>query len=266
MKQAMFYAAALAVGLAASPAARADHERAFGEGTPVAIVGEISSQPKNAGFAHESKLQVAVGPGKKDHTLHIKDAKIFNANGKELFKSDLVDKMWIRAEGTVMNDSRRIKVTRMTVLGRDFQAFRNSPYYQTAFDQGYVEQVAGSRQVFTSTEPARDGTPVVVVGAISSAPKKAKIVNEGKMQVAVGPDKTDYTLHISDAKIYDSAGRELAKSDLTDEMWVRAEGTMMDDPRRIKVTRLEVVGKNAGDFRNSPSFRTTDEFGYIIVR
>jgi hypothetical protein len=262
----MFYAAALTFGFTAGTAARADQARPFTEGTPVVIVGEISSQPKNARFAHESKLQVAVGPNKKDHTLHIKDAKIFNANGLELAKSDLVDKMWIRAEGTVMDDARRIKITRMTVLGRDPVAFRTSSVYQPGFENGYVEKVAGSREVFTSTQPAREGMPVVAVGRISSAPKKAKIVNEGKMQVAIGPDKTDYTLHIDDARIYDSAGREMAKSDLTDDMWVRAEGTFMDDPRRVKVTRLEVVGRTTGDFRTSPSFRTTDEFGYVILR
>lgn len=265
MKRTVFYAAAFALGLTGT-AARADQPRQFNEGTPVVIVGEISSQPKNAKFVHESKLQVATGPNKKDHTLHVKGAKIFNANGKELAKSDLQDRMWIRAEGTVMDDPRRIKVTRMTVLGRDQLAFRNSPYYETAYNEGYVERVAGSREVFNSTQAATQGMPVVVVGKVSSAPKKAKIVNENKMQVAVGADKTDYTLHIDDARIFDSAGREMAKSDLTDEMWVRAEGTFMDDAKRIKVNRLEVVGRNSADFHNSPSFRTSDEAGYIILR
>src|SRR5437764_15442868 len=43
----------------------------------------------------------------------------------------------------------------------------------------------------------REGQQVVVVGEVSSAPKKiAGVKEEQKMQVAVGPTRTDYTLHV----------------------------------------------------------------------
>src|SRR5207247_1732020 len=99
-----------------------------------------------------------------------------------------------------------------------------------------------------------EGTPVVIVGEITGEPHS--IVKENRMQVAIGPAKMDYTLHLSDAKMYDDHGASIDSGHLSHKMWVRAEGTMMNDPRRIKVTRLQVIGKDLPSLRQSAFYRS----------
>jgi hypothetical protein len=98
-----------------------------------------------------------------------------------------------------------------------------------------------------------EGTPVVVVGEIKSPPKP--IIGENKIQVAVGPGKIPYTLDLSGAKLYDERGAVIKPSRLDDKLWVRAEGTVMNDPQRIKVKRLQVIGKDEASLRQSPFYR-----------
>jgi len=42
----------------------------------VVVVGSVTSQPRNAGIVVENKMQVGVGPAKRDYTLHLKDAEL----------------------------------------------------------------------------------------------------------------------------------------------------------------------------------------------
>jgi hypothetical protein len=234
-------------------------------GTPVVIVGQISSQPRDAGIVVEEKMQVAVGPQRTDYTLHLSDARMRDAAGQEIAKSALKDKWWVRATGTIMDDPRRIKVTDLQVLGHDDAAFRRSAHYRPETAHGSVQAVAGARQEL-SARLYPEGTSVVIVGEISSQPRDAGVVVEEKMQVAVGPQRTDYTLHLSDARMRDAAGQEIAKSGLQDKWWVRATGTIMDDARRIKVMDLQVLGTDWNAYRGSPHFRQDQVSGYIIAR
>src|SRR4051794_2101729 len=71
--------------------------------------------------------------------------------------------------------------------GRGILLAQNTPAPEAAVQPQAVPRIA-------------EGTPVVVVGVITSEPKA--IVSENKMQVAVGPARMDYTLHLSDAKMY----------------------------------------------------------------
>ena len=50
---------------------------------------------------------------------------------------------------------------------------------------------------------------------------------------------------------FSSGPLTIAKSALHRGWWVRAEGTVLDDPRRIKVAKLHVIGKDTASFRQS---------------
>jgi hypothetical protein len=134
--------------IAAVAASAKDRVPRFAEGTPVVIVGRISSQPRNVAFAHEKKMQVSVGPRAVDFTLHLDDAKIIGPNGHEARISDIQDKWWVRAEGRVMDDSRRIDVTRMRVFSKHRENLKGTAYYRPGLPHGYIIAVAGSRQVY----------------------------------------------------------------------------------------------------------------------
>ena len=81
-----------AVAIAAPAAAQKYGGRPIARGTPVVVIGQISSQPRDYGFFHEGKMQVAVGPELVDHTLHLDGAMIYDRYDREIAKSDLLDK------------------------------------------------------------------------------------------------------------------------------------------------------------------------------
>ncbi|MFN3652952.1 MAG: OB-fold nucleic acid binding domain-containing protein [Armatimonadota bacterium] len=247
---------AMTVGLAGSAAAGTQNVQKMTEGTPVRLVGVISSQPRDIGVTHEEKMQVAIGPNKTDYTLHFDEAELIGFHGDKISGDDFRDKMWVYAEGTVMDDARRIKVKRLQVVGGDEAGYRNSRFFRSGFNQGYV--------VSTGSSPVKafaENTPVTVVGRISSPPKGE--LNEQKMQVAVGPQDTDYTLHFSDATILGMNGQTLDEDGLDDGMWVRAEGRVMDDARRIKVTRVQVIAPDEQSFRRTAFYRPGLSRGYV---
>lgn len=261
------YAMALALGVAvAGTAADTPKASVEAEGAAVTLVGQISSQPRDFGVTREEKMQVAVGPHRIDHTLHLRTAEMYNANGKRVYVSDMLDKFWVRAEGTRMSDPRRIKVDRLWVLGKDDAAYMRSAHYQPALHHGFVQTVAGARQVFRSEGGLVKGTHVNVVGEVTSQPRDIGFTVEKKMQVGIGPAKTDYTLHAADAKIFDYHGKEISIDDIQDKMWVYAEGEMMDDPRRVKVTRMQVIGGNQAGMKSSRFSRSGWDHGYLLER
>lgn len=257
MKRVLPLAFALTLGLAVALTAK-EETPSYTEGTPVVVLGMVSSQPRDAGFVNEKKMQVAVGPQKTDYTLHLADAKLFGFHGTEIGISDLQDKMWVRAEGTVMDDSRRVKVNRMQVIGMNVPTLEQTSYRRSGYNHGYV-MATGS-----PATPAmfREGRRVAVVGRVSSPPKGA--LDEKKMQVAVGPAKTDYTLHFADAQLIGLAGQKIDEDGFDDGQWVRAEGTVMDDSRRIKVDRVQIIGeKGAPNFASSIFHRPGLDYGYV---
>jgi hypothetical protein len=148
MQRSLLTLSALGLGLLATPgwAARPRAAVQYPEGTRVVIVGRISSQPRNAKFAHERKMQVSVGPHRADYTLHLNDAKIIGRNGGVGQVSDLRDRWWVRAEGRVMSDAKRIEVSRLQVLSKTADNLKGTAYYRAGLPHGYVTAVAGSRQ------------------------------------------------------------------------------------------------------------------------
>ena len=109
-----------------------------------------------------------------------------------------------------------------------------------------------------------EGTPVVIVGQVSSPPAGA-FADEQKMQIALGPHKVDYTLHISRARVLKGPNGEQIDEDAFDDgQWVRAEGRVMDDPRRIMVSRIRLIStRELPTLRGTPYVRPGYVHGYL---
>jgi hypothetical protein len=149
MRGILCFAFVLAIGLVASAFAQTAGPGSLPSGTEVVIVGEVSSHPRSWGILHEKKMQVEVGPQKADYTLHLSSAQMFdNTTGRKIVKSDLRDQWWVRAEGTVLPDNRRILVRKLEVIAKDEPKFRETAFWALGRERGYVETVAGSRQVY----------------------------------------------------------------------------------------------------------------------
>jgi hypothetical protein len=230
----------------------------FREGQQVVVVGEITSSPKKvAGVREEQKMQVAVGPGKTDYTLHLEGAPLVGASGQKIEDNDLADKMWVRAVGTVMDDPRRIKVTRLQVIGKDMPSLQRSAFYRSGLDQGYVMAVAGSRQTFPESR-AYSPAAMVIVGRVSD--DTGALETTRKIQVDAAGNT--WTLHVpKDIPILDAKGEKISVHEIDDGQWIRAHGWQTDD-LRMRVARIENIGAEEA-FRTSTYFRTAEPIGYV---
>lgn len=272
MKQTLLPVLALSATLAATTPALAAEEKPgnnapavrlapaglFREGQQVVVVGEITSSPKKiAGVREEQKMQVAVGPAKTDYTLHLEGAPLIGASGQKIEDNDLVDKMWIRAQGTVMDDPRRIKVTKLQVIGKDMPSLQRSAFFRGGLDQGYVMAVAGSRQTFPEST-GYSPTAVVIVGKVSD--DTGALETTRKIQVDAAGNT--WTLHVpKDMPVLDAKGEKISVHEIADGQWVRAHGWQTDD-LRMRVARIENIGAEEA-FRGSTYFHTAEPMGYI---
>jgi len=227
------------------------------ENTPVIAVGEITSEPKK--IVSENKMQVAIGPAKMDYTLHLSDAKMYDQYGAVIKSDKLTGKMWVRAEGTVMNDPRRIKVTRLQVIGKDMPSLQQSAFYRTGFDQGYLMAVAGTRQVFPEVAnvvymPAA----MTIVGHVSD--DTGPLESTRKIQVDAAGNR--WTLSVpKDTPLYDVQGKKISVHQIAKNQWIRAHGWQTDD-LRFRVARLQEIGPQEA-YGTSAFFRAGEPLGYV---
>jgi len=229
----------------------------FAQGTPVVIVGEITSQPKD--ILNEHKMQVGIGPSRMDFTLHLSDAKLYGYQGGPTEAKDLRTKMWVRAEGTVMDDPRRVKVTRLQVIGKDQPSLQQSAFYRPGFDQGYVVAVAGSQQIFPETRDVIF-TPaaMTIIGMVSS--DTGPLESTRKIQVDAAGNV--WTLNVpKNTPIYDTRGQKISVHQIAKGQWIRAHGWQTND-LRIRAARIENVGAEEA-FRTSTYFRAGEPMGYV---
>ena len=144
MKRLLSLATVLLLGLAGSSQARHGSTGLWKEGTPVAIVGQITSPPKLS--VGEKKFQISLGPKKSDqYTLHFHNADMTGLEGGKIAVSDLKDKDWVRAQGSIMNDPHRIKVEQLEVIAKDDESVKKSKYYRDKSAQGYIEEVTPTK-------------------------------------------------------------------------------------------------------------------------
>lgn len=229
----------------------------FAEGTPVVIIGEITSQPKDA--VNERKMQVAIGPAKMDFTLHLSDAKLYSYHGSNLDENQLTNKMWVRAEGKVMDDPRRVKVTRLQVVGKDLPGLQQSAFFRPGFEQGYIVAVAGSREIFpTGRAAAFTPSSLVIIGRV--ADDTGPLENTRKVQIDAAGNT--WTLNVpKDAPIFNTKGEKISVHQIAKGQWIRAHGWQTDD-LRMRIARLENVGPEDA-FRTSSYYRPAETMGYV---
>jgi len=259
MYRALTLAVAVSAGLLSTAEARSAKQSAFAPGTPVVVVGSITSQPRDAGVVVENKMQVGIGPKKRDYTLHLKDAELVDYQGRTLEKSKLKDKMWVRAEGKVMDDPRRISVNRLQVIGADAPNLQQSPFYRAGFEHGYVMAVAGSRETYPSTDSRGfDASPFTIVGRVSD--DTGTLETTRKLQIQSAGNK--WTLHVNkDAEVVDGKGEKVSVHEIKQGQWVRATGWQTDD-LRMRITRVESLGADEA-YRGSSLYREEYPLGYV---
>jgi hypothetical protein len=140
--------AIVAVGLLATAAGAAKkvHTK-LPEGTAVVIVGRIASPPR--GEINEQKMQVAVGPQGVEYTLHFRGSKVLKGpNGEHVDEDPFDEGQWVRGEGRIMGDPRRIKVSRIRLIStREMSSLRGNPYNRRGFSHGYLTWPAGEARV-----------------------------------------------------------------------------------------------------------------------
>jgi hypothetical protein len=257
MKRGVPLAFALVCGLAVVGRAenRVLHE--FPRGTTVAVVGEITSPPK--GVLNEHKMQVAVGPSRTEYTLHFGDAIITGPYGHKLDEDGLDDKMWIRAEGKVMEDPRRIEVSRIQVIGNVPASLKRTVFHRPGLERGYVSQVAGVRETFPRVpEPRFEAAPVALVGWVKD--------DTGSFQrtrsIQVVSAGNEWTVHVpEEAFVVDETGKAISIHEVHDGQWIRATGWQTDD-LRVRVTHIQNIGQEAA-FQRSGFFRKDAPLGYV---
>jgi hypothetical protein len=228
----------------------------FGQGTGVVVVGRISSEPKRA--LKEQKMQVAVGPNNTDYTLHFGDAQLYGLNGQKIEYDDFDDGQWVRAEGTVMDDPRRIKVSRVQVIAPDNAAFPRSAFYRPGLGYGYVTAVAGSRETFPYTSDTRFAAPMTLIGQVSDDTGAFNATR--KIQVKSGGN--EWTLNVvDDALVRDAKGENISVHEVHKGQWIRASGWQTDD-LRMRVTSIENIGADDA-YRASTFYREATPLGYF---
>lgn len=243
-----------------TPARAADKQTGFVKDTPVVVVGRISSPP--SGTINERKMQVEIGPAKTDYTLHFRKAAIFGLRGQKLDEDGLDDGQWVRAEGKMMSDPRRVEVHRVQVIAPDDKQHPRSAFYRSGYDQGYITAVAGAREIFPAAPAgtAAVGAPFVIVGRISDDTGPF----ESTRRVQVDAAGNTWTLHVpKDSPVVDATGKKISVHEIGKGQWIRAYGWRSDD-LRMRVERMENVGKDEA-FRSAAFYRQDYPLGYVDV-
>jgi hypothetical protein len=169
--------------------------------------------------------------------------------------------MWVRAEGKVMKDPRRIEVYRVQVIAPDAPGHKRSVFYRSGYDQGYISRIAGSREeTFPAGVMPPMSAPFVVVGRISddtgpfSRTRRLQLKSQG----------FEWTLHVpKEAAVLDLGGKPISVHEVHQGQWVRAYGWRNGD-LRMRVERLENIGADEA-FRSSKLYRTDEPLGYVDV-
>lgn len=225
------------------------------EGTPVVVVGEVTSPPKSI----ENKMQVGVGPARMDYTLHLSDATMYDEHGAVINSSQLSDKTWVRAEGTVMNDPQRIKVTQLQIIGSDPTRLRQSAFFRPGYERGYIMAVAGTRQIYPAVTGVVFTPPaMVIVGQVSDDTGPL----EATRKIQVKAAGNTWTMEVpKETPVFDVQGKKISVHNVANGQWVRAHGWQTDD-LRIRAARLQEIGPQEA-FRTSSFFRAGQPMGYV---
>jgi hypothetical protein len=227
------------------------------EGTPVVLVGEITSSPK--AIIREHRMQVAVSPARMTYTLHLSGATVYDAHGAVIKPHRLADKMWVRAEGTVMTDPWRIKAKQVQVIGKDMSSLQQSAFYRPGFEHGYLMAIAGSRQTYPEVPGvAITPPPLTVIGKVVQDTEPFEATRKIRVEAA----GNIWTLEVpKDTPVFDVQGRKISVHHIAKGQWIRAHGWQTDD-LTVRVARLQEIGLQEA-YRASVFYRPGEPVGYV---
>jgi hypothetical protein len=188
------------------------------------------------------------------------DAPLFGLSGQRIEENDLKDKMWVRGEGFVMDDPRRIKIERLQVIAPDRPRYGETAFFRPGLDYGYVPSVAGVRQVFPVLETSVfSAGPVTLIGRVSDDTGSF----ESTRRIQVMSAGNEWTLNVpEEALVTDAKGEKISVHEIDEGQWIRATGWQTDD-LRVRVLRVENLGPEA-TFRTTRYFRTEYPMGYFV--
>jgi len=255
MRRILPWVTAILLSLSSVAQAR-ERAPAFPQGTAVLVVGEVTSPPKTR--LGEQKMQVAVGLEHTDYTLHFFGAQVLGVNGRPLDEGDFHHGMWVRAEGRIMNDSRRVKVGRLQVIASDRASLARSALLPPGQEQGYITSVAGTRQTIPEGAAASvRPSPTVIVGRVGQDYHPRGLA----MGISVQAAGTEWRLEFpEEARLIDRQGGAVSADQILPGQWVRVLGWRTDD-LRLRVARVEQIGKDAA-LRRSSLYRVGSPLGY----
>lgn len=257
MKPIIALVAALAVALTMPTSAKDQHAAGLSPGAHVVLVGQISSPPK--GEINEQKMQVAIGSDRSDYTLHFRNAKLFGLQGQKIDEDGLDDGQWVRAEGTMMDDPRRVQVSRVQVIGTKEQGYKETAFSHPGYSTGYLMAVAGSRQTYypDASVPFRE-REMTLVGRVVDDTDPANTTRKIQVQAA----GNEWTLNVPKrATVLDAKGEKISVHEIDQGQWVRVSGFQIGD-LRMRVNRMENIGAEEV-FQKSNFFRSQWPMGYV---
>src|SRR5207302_1658011 len=135
-------------------------------------------------------------------------ATLYDQHGAVLKPTRLSGKTWVRAEGTVMNDPLRIKVTQLQVIGKDPSRLQQSAFFRPGYERGYIMAVAGSRQIFPEATGVLFTPPAVsIVGQVTDDTGPL----EATRKIQVRAAGNNWTLEVpKDTPVFDVQGKKIS--------------------------------------------------------
>jgi hypothetical protein len=232
------------------------------EGTPVVVVGPITSTPRGVkGVGSEKKMQVGIGPEKTDYTLHLRHADLVGLYGQKLKEEDFHSGEWVRAEGRIMKDARRVQVSRLQVIARDTAGMRNSVFARQGYDAGYVTATAGSRETFPAVADPRSRYStgaLTLIGRVTDDTGKFENTRRIRVQVA----GNEWTVRVpEDAAVLNAGNEKISVHEVRKGQWVRVSGWQTDD-LRMRAARVENIGSEEA-YQHSAFYQKDWPLGYL---
>jgi hypothetical protein len=159
----------------------------------------------------------------------------------------------------MMDNSRRIRIERLQVIGRDLPGLQQGASYRPGFDHGYLFAVAGSRETYPETSgPLFAAAPLTIVGQVSEDTGTFETTRRLRLRAAGNP----WTLNVTkDARVENARGEKISVHEITRGQWIRATGWQTDD-LRMRIVRVENIGPDEA-YRESPVFRAALPLGYV---
>lgn len=158
----------------------------FTGAVPVVIVGRVTEDTGPL----QATRRILVQAGDQVWRLDVvEDAGVLSATGEPISIHEIAEQSWIYARGW-RSGERRARVTELREIATEEQGiagYRQSPFYRAGFEQGYVMQVAGARELFQ---------PIQLTGTV------VRVNRENEWFVLRTDDGREITVYVEGARFF----------------------------------------------------------------